>query len=113
MKKHTCTCGPACACKNCTCSKRATLFDTLGNTGRLAILTALRNKPQSVTELTERTGLEQTAVSHALRKLASAKLVQARKHGKQRIYAIDDEGAQIFAHLLSEHLLGKHKKATS
>ena len=106
MKNHTCTCRSSCACPDCPCASRAGLFGTLGNPGRLAILTALRAAPQSVTELSRRTGLEQTAVSHALHRLSSAKLVRAHRRGKQRIYAIDAIGTRELARGLGECVFG-------
>lgn len=93
MKKTTgekrCSCGPTCSCRNCSCGPYATFFSTLANENRLAIITALLGGGKNVTGIAKETGLEQTAVSHALKQLEERGFVTATRAGKYRIYTLD------------------------
>jgi DNA-binding transcriptional ArsR family regulator len=88
MKKTSCKCGPSCACKNCVCGPQAAFFDTLGNEGRLYIVHELRSGPKTVSQLIETTRMEQTHVSHNLKRLEQSGLVTATKEGKYRKYEL-------------------------
>ena len=57
---------------------------------RLLILGRLREGPASVTELTEATGLEQSAISHQLRVLRSLGLVTRQRSGRSATYSLYD-----------------------
>ena len=64
-------------------------FETLANELRVQILKILQEKPMNVTELTEKTGVERTRVSHSLQMLRDCKLVTVTTQGKEHIYAIN------------------------
>ena len=73
-------------------SQAASLFSALANEGRLRALVALRRiGPLSVGELLPLCGLEQTALSHQLRILRTARLVSATRRGKRIVYSLADE----------------------
>ena len=58
---------------------------------RVRILSLLRERPHTVSELTEAIAMEQSAVSHQLRILREHRLVIAERRGRQRLYALYDE----------------------
>ena len=67
-----------------------TMF-ALSTTSRVQILAALMNGPRTVSDLTERLGMEQSAVSHQLRVLLDNSLVRVERAGRQRMYSLYDE----------------------
>jgi DNA-binding transcriptional ArsR family regulator len=87
--KQSCSCGPACECKNCSCGPQAMFFETLGNESRLYIIRNLRAGPKSVSNIVQSTQMEQTLVSHNLRKLEDCGLVKAERQGKYRLYSLN------------------------
>jgi ArsR family transcriptional regulator, lead/cadmium/zinc/bismuth-responsive transcriptional repressor len=74
-----------------TAERLALLFSTLGDPGRVRILSALLEEDLNVGELAERVGLSHSAVSHHLRHLRQTRLVRAHKQGRYVYYALDDE----------------------
>jgi DNA-binding transcriptional ArsR family regulator len=86
--------------------RMATTFKGLADPTRLKILAVLLQGDACVSELAERVGISQSAVSHQLRLLRHLRFVSARREGQQIIYRIDDEHIgdlfmQAYAH-------GKH-----
>ena len=89
-----------CTCKNCLCSPYARFFETLANENRLYILHALRETPKSVSEITQATGLEQTNVSHNLKRLKTCGFVTSERKGKTIIYTLrKDTIAPLLDHI--------------
>ena len=78
-------------------------FNTLANTTRLNILYALRKGEQSVNDIVERTGYEQSLVSHNLKLLRRCKFVTMRIKGKQRIYKVNQETIEPLFKLVDKH----------
>lgn len=58
---------------------------------RLLILARLRESPATVSQLTEATGMEQSAISHQLRLLRTMGLVAATRTGRNINYTLYDE----------------------
>src|SRR3954453_10352843 len=56
---------------------------------RRTLLELLRERPRSVNELVERTGLSQPGTSKHLRVLREAGLVQVRPEAQRRVYAVE------------------------
>lgn len=77
----------------------ATTLQALGTPSRLLILSRLRERPATVTELAESVSMEQSAVSHQLRLLRHLGLVQGRRAGRCVTYSLYD---QHVAQLLDE-----------
>src|SRR5438128_2532130 len=72
-------------------SRVAAVFRTLSDPTRLWLLSLLGEAESCVHELCAETGMSQPAVSHQLRLLRVARLVRARRVGREVFYAIDDE----------------------
>lgn len=64
----------------------------LGEPNRLRLFEALREKERCVTDLVDSMGLPQPLVSHHLRVLAEAGLVQTRRSDGFTFYALDPAG---------------------
>jgi len=66
-------------------------FKALSNRTRFEIIRSLRDKPKSVTQLSNELKFEQSRVSHNLKKLEHCGFVQSEINGKLRIYSIDSQ----------------------
>ena len=67
------------------------LFKVLGDPTRIKILWALNVHDLCVLDICEVLGMTKSAVSHQLGTLKEAKLVKARREGKEVYYSLDDE----------------------
>ena len=70
-------------------------FKMLGNPTRIRILLLLMEQDANVSDLAERLGMTQSAVSHQLNLLKSHKLVRRRREGKMIFYTLVDEHVQM------------------
>lgn len=66
---------------------------TLGNPKRMELMLFLMKKPMTVSELMEKTGMEQSTVSHHLKRLKLCQFVTNRANGKERVYSVNSERA--------------------
>lgn len=83
----------------------ALLFQAFTNPSRMQILRALGDqRGMSVTQISERTGLEQTNVSHNLRCLAFCGLVTVKREGKSRIYSLNGATVPPMLKIASDHV---------
>jgi ArsR family transcriptional regulator len=69
----------------------AELFKVFGDTTRTKILCALFESEMCVCDIAALLNMTQSAISHQLRVLKSAKLVKSRKDGKVVYYSLDDD----------------------
>lgn len=69
----------------------ADMFKILGDPTRIKILHVLTRGEMCVCDIAETVGMNQSAVSHQLRTLRSARLVKFRKEGKEARYSLDDD----------------------
>lgn len=67
------------------------VFKVFGDGTRIRILWVLFDKEACVYDIAESVGMTQSAVSHQLRVLKQARLVKARREGKNTFYSLDDE----------------------
>ena len=81
------------------------LFKILGDNTRGRILFALRHKVMNVTEICTVVNMNKSAVSHQLKSLRQAKLVKARKIGKEVYYSLDDEHVNLLFDCALEHVM--------
>jgi ArsR family transcriptional regulator, nickel/cobalt-responsive transcriptional repressor len=68
----------------------AETLQALVTPSRLLILSELRHRPATVSELTVALALEQSAVSHQLRLLRMMGMVTATRHGRSITYSLFD-----------------------
>ena len=85
----------------------ADLFKSFGDSTRMKILYTLSVSELCVCALAELLGMEQSAISHQLKKLRQAKLVTSRREGRTIYYMLDDDHVRElvavgFAHLMEE-----------
>lgn len=81
-----------------TLDQVAEVFKVFGDSTRIHILAALSEGEMCVCCLCDLLGMSQSAVSHQLSILKSARLVKNRREGKQIYYSLDDAhvGAILF-----------------
>ena len=80
----------------------AALFRALGDPARVRIVNALAttDDPVCVCELIEPLGLSQGTVSHHLKKLTDAGLLEREQHGRWAYYTLSPEAASTLAALV-------------
>ncbi len=82
----------------------ADVFRIFGDPTRVRILGLLMEGEFSVTDITQRLDMTQSAVSHQLRILRDARLVRSRRDGKQIFYALDDDHVRTILFMGLEHV---------
>jgi len=80
---------------------------TFGNPNRIMLLLELLRGPKNVTVLIQRSGMEQSAVSHNLKRLLRCRFVTVRRKGKERIYAVNRSTIGPLVRLMNRHI-AKH-----
>jgi DNA-binding transcriptional ArsR family regulator len=68
----------------------AEVFGLLADPGRLRLLLALRTGESNVGTLARRSGLSDSATSHALRLLRAHRVVEVRRDGRNAFYRLAD-----------------------
>ena len=69
----------------------AELFKIFGDSTRVKILYALLEAELCVCDIAETLNMTQSAISHQLRVLRSARLVKATREGRSVFYTLDDD----------------------
>ncbi|MDR5586251.1 MULTISPECIES: metalloregulator ArsR/SmtB family transcription factor [Clostridium] len=69
----------------------AEFFKVFGDSTRIKIICALFESELCVCDMAALLGMTQSAISHQLRTLKSARLVKFRREGKVIYYSLDDE----------------------
>jgi len=82
----------------------AETFRLMGDPTRLAILVECLDGPVSVGDLVTRTGASQSLVSHHLRLLRAARILAARREGKNVYYAAMDEHIRTVVGDMIDHV---------
>lgn len=83
----------------------AETFRLLSDPGRLRLIAALLDADElCVCDLSDVTGLSQTACSHNLRLLRSQRLVRYRRQGRNVYYTLDDDHIRILLEVALEHV---------
>ncbi len=72
-------------------SDLANLFDALSDPTRILIISALLEGEIGVSELVDRLGVTQSAISHQLRGLRDKRLIRTRKQGRNVFVCLDDD----------------------
>ena len=83
----------------------AETFRLLSDPGRLRLIAALLNADElCVCDLSEATGLSQTACSHNLRLLRAQRLVRYRRQSRNVYYTLDDEHIRVLLEVALQHV---------
>ncbi len=83
----------------------AETFRLLSDPGRLRLIAALLEADElCVCDLSEVTGLSQTACSHNLRLLRMQRLVRYRKQGRNVYYTLDDDHIRVLLDVALQHV---------
>ena len=82
----------------------AELFKIFGDSTRIKILYDLFRGERNVTEICEDLEMNQSAVSHQLKILKTAKLVKAAREGKTMIYSLADDHVKTIIAMGKEHI---------
>jgi len=79
-------------------------FKVFGDYTRIKIIYILSVTEMCVHDIAELLEMEQSAISHQLRKLREARLVKIRRQGKIIFYALDDNHVKDIFNTGMEHL---------
>ncbi len=79
-------------------------FETLGTKLKVDIITKLKEKPLSVSELSKILNQERSKVSHALISLLDCNFIDVKKEGKNRIYFLNKDTILPLLNLVEKHV---------
>ena len=82
----------------------ADLFKTFADSTRIKILYDLFDGEKNVTEICNDIEMNQSAVSHQLKALRTAKLIKSRRDGKAMYYSLDDDHVKTIIAMGKEHI---------
>src|SRR3712207_781579 len=82
----------------------AEMFRLMNDPTRLRIILACLDYPAAVGEMAERLGISASLVSHHLRLLRAARLLQADRRGRQGFYAVGDEHIRAMLSDMADHV---------
>ncbi len=80
-----------------------TFFLNLANRLKIDLVLLLRKKEMSVSKIVNKTGIEQSKISHALSSLRCCNIVLCKKDGKKRIYRLNEKTIVPMLKLIDEH----------
>ena len=84
----------------------AELFKGFADATRVHILCLLLSQEEMcVTEITERTDVSQSAISHQLRLLKEMHLIKSRREGKNVHYSLADDHVRTILQMGLEHVM--------
>jgi DNA-binding transcriptional ArsR family regulator len=86
------------------CKSYNIFFTNFANKANLEIVSALREKPMNVKSLVDKTGREQSAVSHNLKKLCDCNILSVKTQGRQRIYSLNRDTVVPLLDLVDAHV---------
>jgi ArsR family transcriptional regulator, lead/cadmium/zinc/bismuth-responsive transcriptional repressor len=81
----------------------ADLFKLLGDPTRVRLVDALSHGERCVCDLANLVQISESAVSHQLRLLRTARLVRVRRAGRQAFYSLDDHHVVGLLHDARKH----------
>lgn len=89
--------------KNAKTSKYHFFFGNLANPLRVEIISILKDKERSVSEIAKSIKVEQSKLSHALANLRECNIVKTRREGKQIIYSLNRKTILPILELIDKH----------
>lgn len=88
--------------------KLSDLYKAMGDLTRIRIISALVHSEMCVCDLASLLEMTQSAISHQLRVLRQAHLVNYRKEGKVVYYSLDDDHIKMLYEQGLVHVLHQH-----
>jgi ArsR family transcriptional regulator, lead/cadmium/zinc/bismuth-responsive transcriptional repressor len=82
----------------------ADMFRLMSDPTRLRIILACLDQPASVGDMASKLGSSPSLVSHHLRLLRAARLLQAERQGRQVFYLVTDEHVRRMLTDMAEHV---------
>ena len=82
----------------------AELYKIFGDSTRIKIVNILIDNELCVNQVSEKTNVSQSAISHQLRILKSSKLVKYRKEGNSIFYSLADDHVEKIFKIGCEHI---------
>ena len=82
----------------------AELYKIFGDSTRIKIINILIDNELCVNQISEKTNVSQSAISHQLRILKSSKLVKYRKEGNSIFYSLADDHVEKIFVMGCEHI---------
>jgi len=82
----------------------AELYKIFGDHTRIRILCALSVSDMHVSGIADALGMTQSAISHQLRILKSARLVRFKREGKSMVYGLADDHVRTLIDCALEHI---------
>ena len=82
----------------------AETFRLMSDPTRLRIILACLDAPAAVGEMADRLGISDSLVSHHLRLLRAARLLQADRRGRQVFYAVGDHHVRSMLTDMTDHV---------
>ena len=79
-------------------------FKVFADPTRISILYSLMDGELCVCHIADKISMSQSAVSHQLKTLRTARLIKARKEGKVVYYSLDDEHIEKILNVVMEHV---------
>jgi ArsR family transcriptional regulator, arsenate/arsenite/antimonite-responsive transcriptional repressor len=79
-------------------------FGTLANDSRLKIVNLLRKGKLNVSEICEKTGFEQSMVSHNMKNLEHHGMVFSERKGKYKYYSLNKDTIHPLLELIDSHM---------
>lgn len=84
------------------CKKTAIVFKAFGDENRLQILSILQSGEKCACKLLDVMQITQPTLSHHMKILCDAGVVNGRKEGKWMYYSISEEGLDVVINILGE-----------
>ncbi|MBR9700441.1 winged helix-turn-helix transcriptional regulator [Candidatus Woesearchaeota archaeon] len=79
-------------------------FGTLANQARIDIIETLREGPKNVKEIGLTTGLEQSHISHNLKRLEECGFITVEQKGREKICTLNQESIKPLLQLMDNHM---------
>lgn len=80
-------------------------FMVLSNRQRVRILQLLSTEgSMNVSQISEKLGIQQSAVSHCMQRLRACHFVEVEQRGKERVYTINHDTVEPLFSLIDEHV---------
>ena len=89
--------------KYCSSNTYHVFFRNLANPVKISIISALKEKESSVSELAQKLKIEQSKLSHALASLNHCNIVNVKQEGKKRVYSLNKTTIVPMLKLIDKH----------